>query len=196
MLLAATHFNENRAIQDVMFDEIKYDNLTHADNEENTFEQGIFYLHEGNWVQARHYFSKLAHSGDHFHSHYTMNLSLLGVTEVLLLKSNGGLYRCYDALKEAPDNKDLYFHIAYAEYLLGHRRRCLRALKNCQDHVFAKQLISCIGVRSKKRKTKISVLQQSLLKLFRKTNDVKIKTDAMTIFTEYLASKQDNKVCS
>jgi hypothetical protein len=194
VLLSVSHFNENRTIQNALSDKTKYESQDGSYNVDNTFEQGVFYLCEQDWVQARQCFSKLAYSGDHFHANYSMNLSLLGLTEVLLLKSNGGLYRCYDALKEAPDNMDLYFHIAYAEYLLGHRRRCIRALKNCNDHVLAKKLMLCIGARKKIRKPKISIVQQMMKKLFRKNSDLKIKAECMKILNEYLAIKLDKDI--
>ncbi len=153
------------------------------------FLKALAYLEAGEWDQANELLSQITYSSDRFSVNYSMSLSLLGLTEAILFGSNGGMHRCYEALNETSEKADLYFHIAYGEFILGHRSRCVKALEQCKEHKFAKQFQACIGERKKLRKKRDSVFQKTVVKLFRKTNHAKVREKCTEILSCYLSSK-------
>ncbi len=153
------------------------------------FLKALDHLEAQEWGKANGLLSQISYSSDRFSVNYSMSLSLLGLTEVILFRSNGGMHRCYEALNEISDRTDLYFHIAYGEYILGHRGRCVKALEQCKDHKFAKQFHDCIGERKKLRKKRDSAFQKTVVKLFRKTDHAKVREKCTEILSCYLSSK-------
>ena len=155
------------------------------------FNRGFYYLYVNELAEARQYFSNLVYLGEQFGEEYAVSLSLLGLTEILLYQSNGGLARCYNALKEKTNNADLYFFIAYGEYLLGNRKRAIKALRKCKKHKYAQQLLDCMGQRKKERNKQASIVHNTIVRLFRKNNDSIVKLKCGNIFDNYLSAVLD-----
>ena len=89
---------------------------------------------------------------------YWKCFSYIGLVEVLLYKSNGGLHRCYQASNEQKGDVELYLNIAYAEYFLDNHNRCVTALNRCLDiepgNSMAQSFYECVGMRKTKNPIK------------------------------------------
>lgn len=165
-------------------DEISLSNFspTSEPNEQtDNFYHGLYYLHNKNFSEARKYLVLAVNNTEPMDVTYFEYLSFLGLVEVLLHESRGGLNRCYEALNGFSNIAELYINLAYAELSLGNRRRCVVALENCieknPDFSHANQIIncSCLG----KRKTATLKARKSIVKkLFRK-NDSQCLTETI-----------------
>jgi len=137
----------------------------------DNFYRGLYHLYNKNFSEARKYLVLAVNNTEPMDVTYFEYLSFLGLVEVLLHESRGGLNRCYEALNGFSSISELYINLAYAELSLGNRRRCVVALENCieknPDFSHADQIIncSCLG----KRKTATLKARKSIVKkLFRK----------------------------
>lgn len=121
--------------------------------------------------------------------------SYLGIVEVLLYKSDGGLHRCYHAVNEVADNAELYFNIAYAEHVLGHRQRSFAAIKKGLKHdakfITARKFCKCIEKRKKGSTKRTNVAKNIVGRFLRKKKNNYIGKDCEEIFKCHLSKKLD-----
>lgn len=153
------------------------------------FYNGLYCLYNGNLNEAKIFFIKIIKMGESSYPYFCKSMSFLGVTEVFLHQSNGGLHRCYDALHDCTEDQDLYVNIAYAEYYLGNRKRSVKALETClakePAHIHANTFFKFIGKRSTSRS---SLLNCTLGKFLRKPIE-KCHKEFMDIIKKDLFSK-------
>jgi hypothetical protein len=71
------------------------------------FYQGLYALHCDDLAEAKKIFSNILEHADRFDPAYYTYLSFVGLLEVMLLKSNGGLQRCYDAIQGCSNDAEL-----------------------------------------------------------------------------------------
>lgn len=136
------------------FFRIDHEQLTQIETSQEYYYYGLYCLYKNNLIEAKKHLIRVINSADKVDSLYWKSLSFLGLVEVFLYKSNGGLHRCYEAKKEHSDIIDIHLNIAYAEYKLGNRKRCVNAIKYCLElepqNKLAQNFFECIGRRTRK----------------------------------------------
>ncbi len=159
------------------------------------FYQGLYALYDDDLAEAKKIFSNILEHADRFNPAYYTYLSFVGLLEVILLKSNGGLQRCYDAIQGSSNDAELYFNLAYAEHILENRRRCVVAIEKCLQynpkHAYAPRFQTCIGIRKKDDKKRNTRTKKTLGKLFRKKKDKQNRETCALIFKDNLSNKLD-----
>jgi len=93
------------------------------------FYNGLYCLYINNLTDAKKFLLRALNGTEKIDPSYFEYLSYLGLVEVLLHKSKGGLHRCYNAVKGFSTEPELYLNVAYAEHILGNRRRSVDAIK-------------------------------------------------------------------
>ena len=135
-------------------------------NRENYY-KALYCLHQNNLTEAKKHLLDTLSSTEPEGSLYNRSLSYLGLVEVIQHNSNGGLHRCYEAEKSYFEHPDIQLNIAYAEFRLGNRKRCINAIFKCLKHSpnnpQANHFYECIGKR-KKRNTVRSIFGRFLRK--------------------------------
>ncbi len=189
---------ENFTTQAKNMNEISLSNFSPTsepyEQSENFF-HGLYHLYNKNFSEARKHLVLAVNNTEQMDVTYFEYLSFLGLVEVLLHESRGGLNRCYEALNGFSNIPELYINLAYAELSLGDRRRCVVALEYCieknPDFIYANQIIncSCLGKRKpaalKNRKDRKSIFK----KLFRKNESQCLTETIDEIFQLVLIDK-------
>jgi hypothetical protein len=156
------------------------------------FHKGLYWLYKDNLIESRTKLVEALSNTSITDTHYSEFLSFLGLVEVILLDSDGGLHRCYEAVKINPANPELYLNIAYAEHHLGNRKRCVSAIQGClksnPKHYHTSQFYQCVGIRKKERK-KTNFINLTMGKLLRKKLSENKKKDCDKLFRDYLSKK-------
>lgn len=158
------------------------------------FYHGIYYLYENNLDEAN---KNICFSVNHIiqiNGDYFEYSSYLGLVEVLFSQKNGGLHRCYEALKHHSNKPELYINIAFAELSLGNRRRAILAIENCLQHnprySYAQRIKDCIGERKVTKSKKPNQRKSIVGKLLRKKqNQSLLDKTVARVFKEIIASK-------
>jgi len=133
---------------------IGHDNPAREKSNQEYFYNGLYCLYKNKLVDAKQHLLQSLNTTDKVETLFWKSLSFLGLVEVLLYRSNGGLFRCYEAKKECPDNPEIYLNIAYSEYKLGNRKRCVSTLQQClklePDNKQAHSFFECIGKKTRR----------------------------------------------
>ncbi len=149
-----------------------FQNLSHDNLNIESFYNGVYCLQKNKLLDAKNYFLVALNGTEETEAAYYEYLSFLGLAEVLLNKSTGGLSRCYEAVNGFSNNSNLYFYIAYAEYFLGNRRRSVFAieklLENNPNHKYANFFNKCMVQRINLRN---NIAHNIIGKLFRKKKE-------------------------
>ncbi len=120
-------------------------------------------------------------------------MSFLGLVEVLLHKTNGGLHRCYDAVHGFSTNPELYLNLAYAEFILGNRQRSVAAVNTLLEHdpqyYDALQFRDCLGKRKEHHEKRTNPVSNVLGKLFRSKDRGCEGNNFELIFKAHLSKK-------
>jgi len=171
-----------------------FQDLSHDNSNIKSFYQGVHCLQESQLLDAKNYFLAALNGTEEAEAVYYEYLSFLGLAEVLLNKSTGGLSRCYEAINGFPHDSNLYFNVAYAEYFLGNRRRSVIAieklLKNNPNHEYAEFFKKCMVQRNKLRN---NIAQNIIGKLFRKKKDCP-ENEFDHVFKDHLTIKMNSYI--
>lgn len=163
-----------------------------------SFYNGLYRLYTGQLAEAKKYLLKALNGTDKVDLSYYEYLSYMGLVEVLLYKSKGGLYRCYNAVRGLSTDPELHLNIAYAEHILGNRRRSIEAIKKslATDSKFtqAYQLHRCIGRRKNNSLKRTRSANNVLGRFFRRKKNRCSEERFEKVFKQHLSQKLDRYV--
>ncbi len=190
--MAKTSIDKTNNIQEITLESFK--GLSHDSSSIENFYKGIYCLYANQLVDSKNHFLEALNGTNETETSYFEYLSFLGISEVLLSKSQGGLSRCYEASQGISTDPNLYLNIAYAEYILENRRRSVIAiesfLEHDKTHTYAHFFNECMIKRSEKNKHRNSVAQNIVGRLFRKKKSCS-EEKFVDIFKDYLSRKLD-----
>ena len=187
-----SHINQNISSTD----EISIANFCPASDNKNGreyFFQGLYHLYNNKIHEARDDLIISVNNTEPMDVSYFEHLSYLGLVEVLIQKSRGGLNRCYEALNGFSNIPDLYINLAIAELSFGDRRRSILSIEKCllniPDCEYAKSLQECIG-----KKRKISKRKSIFGKFLRKKKNQCLSTALDKILKHLLLIKLESHI--
>jgi tetratricopeptide (TPR) repeat protein len=157
---------------------------------EALFHKGIYCLYNNNLKDAKSHLNSVLKHTDELECVFWQSTSFLGLVEVLLLKSNGGLHRCYQVATEHPQNPEFLLNIAYAEYILGNRKRSICALEQCLQ-IDAKYTMANLFYDAIGRRTRKSLIKNILGKMIRRPNRFE-DINLFDILRNHLMIKQES----
>ena len=175
---------DNKKIQSL--DIVSSNTESSMNDSSSHFYTGLYCLYRNDLTRAKNYLLQASNVLDSMDDLYWKCFSYLGLVEILINKSNGGLHRCYQASNEQKGDAELYLNIAYAEYLLDNRSRCVTALNKClemePDNVMAQSFYKCIGMR-----TRMNPIKKVLGKLLGKKRKKSCNDRLLNIMKNHLA---------
>lgn len=178
---------------EIILESVKNSLSSSSDSE--SFYKGIYCLYNNKLSDAKKFLEQAISSTDSIDLAYHEYSSYLGLVEVLLYKSDGGLQRCYHAVNEATTNPELYFNIAYAEHVLGHRQRSFAAIKKGLKHATkftpAEKFCKCIEKRKKGSRKRTNAAKNIIGRFLRKKKNNYTGKDCEEIFKLHLSKKLD-----
>ena len=164
-----------------------FDTTTSLNLNQESFYNGLYCFYKDDLVKAKSYLTETLNTTDEMESLYWRCMSYLGLVEVFMNGTNGGLYRCYDARTELNEHLEMYLNIAYAEYRLGNQKRCIKVLSQCLQlepkNKLAHNLIECI-----KKQKRTNPLKSLFLKLFKKSEKNACLDSSQSQIKNYLSS--------
>ncbi|MCU7836847.1 MAG: hypothetical protein KZQ83_16550 [gamma proteobacterium symbiont of Taylorina sp.] len=181
---------------DIDLDEITladFNQLSQQNNSSESFYYGLYCLYNNNLKDANTYLLSAVNSTEQIEASYFEYLSFLGLVEVLLYDSRGGLNRCYEASNDFSTIPELYINLAHAELTLGNRRRGIIAIEQCLEYnpkfIYKKRLKECIGKRKANHFKKINHRKSILGKFLRKKKNQCLANTINNILNDMLSDK-------
>lgn len=174
---------------------VGFQNSLRVNSNNECFYNGLYCLYTDNLREAKKFLLKALDNAEKLDSPYFEYLSYLGLIEVLLHNSKGGLHRCYNAIKGFSTDPELYLNIAYAEHVLGNRRRSVDAIKKSLEtdskFTHAYHFQKFIGRREANKLKRNNPAKNIVGRFFRRKKNKCTAENFDKVFKEHLAKKLD-----
>ena len=191
MIKSSVDLNDNA--QEITL--VGFKNISQDYSNVEYFYNGIYCLYTNNLTEAKKFLVLALNGTEKIEPSYFEYLSYLGLIEVLLHKSRGGLHRCYNAVKGFSTDPQLYLNIAYAEHILGNRRRSIEAIKKSLEtdsrFTHAYHLYRCIGRRKKNNLKRTNPAKNILGRFLRRKKNKCTDENFDKTFKNFISKKLD-----